>query len=160
MRGEQVRVSERGQRVARIEIFHNVNRDASFGLNTLFTREGKGLAQTPDEMHELVRVFEYEMAWTDDQASVQPLLNDAFETFNVGSDELAAQYRARGLRSLSVGDVVTVDGVPYACASVGWDPVSRYDLRILSASEAEKVVRDRFDFGPDGELCVTVPLAD
>lgn len=163
----------------RIEIFHNVSRDAGFGLNTVFrtseTRpEGvrnviqlsdgrftwKDCAATPDERHELVKVFAYETEWTDERASVMPLLNAAFETFNVGSDELAAQYRARNLRSLSVGDVVMVDGDAYACESVGWAPASKDDLRTLTAAQAEPVIRERYELEPHEALAVTVPLAD
>lgn len=146
----------------RVEIFHNVNRDASFGLNCVFMRKDPGgyVKEFQSGAHELVRVFEYEVDWTDDRASVQPLLNQAFETFNIGSDELAAQYRARGLRSLSKGDVIFVDGAPYACESVGWEPASRYDLRILRADEAEPVIRSRYQFEDGEELRVTVPLPD
>jgi len=144
--------------VARIEIFHNIARDASFGLNTGFTGEGKRCAAAPEEMHELVLVFTYEADWTDDRASVGPLLDQAFMSFNVGSDELAALYRARRLRSLSVGDVVRIDGDAYACESVGWEPASKDDVRILSAAEADKVIRERYEFEPGEPLAVTVPL--
>lgn len=146
----------------RIELFHNVNRDAGFGLNCVFSRQDPGgyVKEVQAGAHELVRVFEYQTEWSDDRASVMPLLNKAWETFNVGTDELAAQYRTRNLRSLSVGDVVFIDGAPYACESVGWEPVSRMDLKILKAEDAERVVRERFDFGPTEELAVTVPLED
>ena len=50
-----------------------------------------------------------------------------FELFNVGEDPAfgpphprAVDYRRCGNRSLSVGDVVAVDGRFYACASTGW----------------------------------------
>lgn len=48
-------------------------------------------------------------------------LDDAFEMFNIGNGDLAREYRAGRNRSLSVGDVVVVDGVAHACASFGWD---------------------------------------
>jgi hypothetical protein len=35
----------------------------------------------------------------------------------------ATEYRAERVRSVSVGDVVTVDGHAYACGSFGWTPV-------------------------------------
>jgi hypothetical protein len=148
--------------VPRIELFHNVNRDAGFGLNTVFMRKDPGgyVKEMQAGAHELVRVFECDIPWTNDRASVDPVLNKVWCLFNVGSDELAAQYRARNLRSLSVGDVIFIDGAGYSCESVGWEPVSRMDLNILKADEAERVVRERFDFGPTEELAVTVPLED
>lgn len=143
----------------RVEIFHNVSGDAGFGLNTVFDttpgRPAKRLAETPGERHMLVKVFEYDVpaedAWV--------VLQWAFDTFNIGSGELAARYRARRLRSLSVGDVVRIDGNPYSCESVGWDVVSHDDLRIVDGAEAEKIIRDRFGFRPTEPLAVTVPLA-
>lgn len=151
--------------MAKIEVFHNVNRDASFGLNTVFDvtmfpeGDGKRLAETPDERHELVKVFEYEEP-TGATYDSTVLLEAAFYTFNVGSDERAAQYRERCLRSLSVGDVVKIDGSAYSCESVGWDPAHSDDLRVVTGEEAEKVIRDRFSFGPREALAITVPLPD
>lgn len=54
----------------------------------------------------------------------------AFRLFNVGDDPefgppdaRAVEYRQRGNRSLSTGDVVAVNGRFYACARVGWTPI-------------------------------------
>ncbi|GGM67677.1 hypothetical protein GCM10012275_42840 [Longimycelium tulufanense] len=54
-------------------------------------------------------------------------LERIFELFNVGKDpefgtpdRRAVDYRARGNRSLSVGDVVALDDRVYACAATGW----------------------------------------
>jgi hypothetical protein len=90
--------------VARIDIFHNINRDASFSLNVVFTGQGKRFAETPDERHELVWVFQYDAQPTSavpERMLNQHWLAQALYLFNVGSNELAAQYRARKLRSLS-----------------------------------------------------------
>ena len=162
----------------RIAIFHNISRDASFGLNSVFRTgetapEGasaiklsdgrwtwKDYADTPDERHELVWVFQYEAEWTGDRADPYALLNDAFERFNGGSGREDARYFGRKLRSLSVGDVVLIDGDAYSCDSVGWSPVHRDDLRFLCAAQAEQVIRERYEIGPREELAVTVPLAD
>jgi hypothetical protein len=145
-----------------VRVYHNINRDAGFGLNAVFTKQGKTFAQTPEERHELVLVFEYDAGPASDRVSYshQRLLVDAFDTFNVGSDELAAQYRARKLRSLSVGDVVEINDSAYACESVGWELCSSDDLRIIPADEAERLVRERFDFGPHEALAITVPLRE
>jgi hypothetical protein len=143
--------------MARVRIFHNVSRDASFGLNMVFTREGKRFAEGPEERHPLVPVFEYTVD-TGATYNVNVLLEQAFERFNIGSDELAAQYRARRLRSLSVGDVVEVDGSAYSCESAGWDPCHPDDMRVVDVEEAERLIRLRYDFGPLEDLAITVPL--
>jgi hypothetical protein len=66
----------------------------------------------------MVRVFETEVP---DGQHPHQVAERMFEAFNIGEDELAQAYRARGLRSMSVGDVARVGEVPLACASVGWD---------------------------------------
>jgi hypothetical protein len=55
------------------------------------------------------------------------ILERMFFLFNVGDDPAfgtpdprAVAYRRQRLRSLSMGDVVALDDVFYACASVGW----------------------------------------
>ncbi|MGI8307048.1 hypothetical protein [Saccharopolyspora hattusasensis] len=59
-------------------------------------------------------------------SSNEDLLEAIFEEFNVGESHLAADYRAKGLRPLSVGDEVElVDELGarrYECDSVGWFP--------------------------------------
>lgn len=59
------------------------------------------------------------------------VLDDLFTEFNVGGTYLDAadDYRARGNRSLSVGDVICFEvpngsTVAFACASAGWEPVN------------------------------------
>ncbi|MDN5757920.1 MAG: hypothetical protein L0H59_05220 [Tomitella sp.] len=49
-------------------------------------------------------------------------LESLFEEFNIGDDRPAGgAYRTvYGLRSLSVGDIVELDGTYYACGSCGW----------------------------------------
>lgn len=162
----------------RIAIFHNISRDASFGLNSVFRTgetapEGasaiklsdgrwtwKDYADTPDERHELVWVFQYEAEWTGDRADPYVLLEQAWEAFNGGSGHENPAYFGRKLRSLCKGDVVLIDGQAYSCESVGWEPVHRDDLRFLCAAQAEQAIRDRYEIGPREELTVTVPLAD
>lgn len=58
----------------------------------------------------------YEAEGTDNE-----ICNAAFERFNIGEDHIAATYRERGHRSLSVGDVVVIDERAYTVASpAGW----------------------------------------
>ena len=156
-----------------VSIFHNVSRDASFGLNSVF-RTGdvapEGVRSIPlsdgkfgwkeegtgDERHELVWVFQYEVKGGNDDL----ILADAWEMFNIGEGPTATAYRARKLRSLSKGDVVAIDGRFYSCESVGWKERTVRELRTLTAAQAEPVIRSRFQFGPREELSITVPLAD
>ena len=145
----------------RIKIFHNISRDASFGLNVAFTRDGReqSVKDYESRSHSLVWVFEYELDRTHEFRD-QEMLNEAFEIFNVGTGSLAQQYRARRLRSLSVGDVVLIDAAAYACESAGWKPVSWHDLRILTAGDADKEIRERYQIKVGEALSITVPLAD
>ncbi len=48
------------------------------------------------------------------------LSNAPDEMLDYHERELARLYRARGLASLSVGDVVEVDGARFACGGTGW----------------------------------------
>ncbi|UVK59879.1 hypothetical protein SEA_ALEEMILY_139 [Gordonia phage Aleemily] len=78
------------------------------------------------EGHTLERVFEY----ADSGDDVDRVCNHAYHMFNapeefLTTDEglLAVAYRERGLRSLSVGDVVVVGETAWACEPLGWKRV-------------------------------------
>jgi hypothetical protein len=135
--------------VANVTIYHNISRDAFFGFNY-----GNEDGNSP---HYLAKVFTFDSArlGTADDG----ILAAAFEAFNVGTDTLAEEYRARRLRSLSVGDVVDIDGRSYSCERLGWKPRAGSDLVVLSARDAEGQIRAWYGFSPDEELSVTVPLA-
>lgn len=150
----------------KVTIYHNIDRDSFFGLNTRLSSD-KGIRNVRKEAvpgsHALVKVFEYEVAEDAETALENEV---AFHRFNVGTDELSQAYRARRLRSLSVGDVIGYgpgNGPPeafFACASFGWDPVRASDLRVVQGDEAVALIRERFEFRPsETELSVTVPLA-
>jgi hypothetical protein len=77
----------------------------------------------------LMRVARY--IDTTENSEPAAIASAAFHTFNVGDDPefgvpdpRAVEYRKRGNRSLSVGDVVQVDDTWLACASFGWDVVA------------------------------------
>lgn len=54
-------------------------------------------------------------------AEVHDVLETCFEEFNIGEQSpVALEYRLRGLRSLSSGDVVRIGEVAYRCDSFGW----------------------------------------
>ena len=80
--------------------------------------------------HPLVRVFEAEVEMPHG-IDPQRVADWMFEAFNAPEEylqgklrDLAEAYRARQLRSLSVGDVVAVGEIPLACVSRGWEPVT------------------------------------
>jgi hypothetical protein len=54
-----------------------------------------------------------------------------FEQLNINNPQQpwAIAYRRAGQRSLSVGDVVALGETAWACASVGWTPISTDELQ-------------------------------
>jgi hypothetical protein len=144
----------------KIEVLHNISRDASFGLNTVFhsTQPGGYVKKT-----EVVKVFEY--GQDDSGYSAERVLEDVFRLLNVGDDpgfgtpsEVAKSYRARSLRSLSVGDVVVLDGQAWSAESVGWQPRQPDELKIVTdVDEADRLIRERYQIGQAEPLTVTVP---
>lgn len=144
----------------RVEVLHNLSRDASFGLNVMFDQDGEF---TEPRSHELVKVFEF-------QGSTRRSPDDVYRMLNVGHEpgfaaneyerRVALQYRARRLRSLSVGDVLVFGHAIrtcIACDSSGWSEVQREDLRVLSTRAALVQVRRRYEYGQDEELALSVP---
>ena len=76
-----------------------------------------------DEAGRFISAVSYTTDRTDGDYAI---CEDAFERFNIGNpdrDPVVAEYRGAEHRSLSVGDIVIVDGRPYVCASFGFDPV-------------------------------------
>jgi hypothetical protein len=73
--------------------------------------------------HPMVKVFAYDIP-AEQALDPYVVLEDAFFTFNEGDDVRAQEYRARGNRSLSKGDVVAIGEVAWACASNGWEQIS------------------------------------
>lgn len=165
--------------MTKIAVFHNISRDASFGLNTVLFRKDPGgyVKETRSAAHELVKVFEFDMddlMFTDESRYLGciQIADRVYRAFNVGDDpaftkigsrehNLAKAYRARKLRSLSKGDVLAfhTDAGPvlyFACGS-GWDAVDEADLNILDAKDAERLIRERFEFGPGEPLAISVP---
>lgn len=145
----------------KITVLHNISRDASFGLNAVFDLTQKAKKHEP-RSHELVKVYEFV---TSDLLSAE----DIFYTFNVGDDpalarderqlSLARAYRARKLRSLSVGDVLIFEGeAALACESAGWRVVAPDELHVLDEAEATRAVRERYEFRKYEDLSITVPL--
>lgn len=71
------------------------------------------------------RAFDY----TDDAPDAEDLIvcERAFRWFNEGDNPIVRKYRAAGNRSLSVGDVVVVEGRAYGVGSFGWDRIETFE---------------------------------
>ena len=81
------------------------------------------------EGHPLELAVEYQAPLDESKTltqDVQGILNLAFRELNIDfpTTDWANEYRAKGMRSLSVGDVVVVGELAYACDRVGWKCVS------------------------------------
>ena len=73
---------------------------------------------------------------------VDTALDYAFMALNVGHEDFAVitdegkanviAYRERKNRSLSVGDVIIIDGVAFACAALGWGVVTVHPHQIIA----------------------------
>ena len=92
--------------MTRITVLHNVNRDASFGLNTVFFRKDPGgyVKETQSRAHELVRVFEFEMKgllFTDESRYMGcvEIADRVYRAFNVGDDPAFTRIGSRSRRS-------------------------------------------------------------
>jgi hypothetical protein len=92
----------------------------------------------------MITVMEPEVARSEQEAYALDILNDVFEQLNVGgeivpAEEYTLDYRAAGHRSLSVGDLVTIDGTDasflgfkatYAVDKIGFKKVPSANLVI------------------------------
>lgn len=93
------------------------------------------------------------------------IAEEAFYEFNVGEGPLAQEYRAGRNRSLSVGDVVKVDGVPYAVDMMGYKKLlgSKRTAGPVEGAGAIGVVWDtdgvKWYIGEDNELVKTIEEA-
>lgn len=144
----------------KIEVFHNISREASFGLNSVLRSTDDRLpgyalpaldGTVQDERHPLVKVYEFEADPAD--------LDDFWARFNNGSGHEDPAYFARRLRSLSVGDVIRIEGEgAHAVENIGFNWAHRDELRIVTGAEAERLIRERLHLGDDEEMVCTVPL--
>jgi hypothetical protein len=142
----------------KVTIYHNLSRDASFGLNAVFAVGGKRQAIDAEEQHPLVKVFEY-----DEPEPAGDVLNDAYDWFNENGkgDAVGRAYRARRLRSLSIGDVIAIDGGDtFSVESMGFQVRKPEELRIeTDLAVAEALIRNRYGFEDGEQITHTVPLS-
>ena len=114
-----------------IKVFHNVS----------VTPEGHpaGMLDGYHQGHDLALVATVRVVREPGvQKADEELAEEMFALFNVGDDPaygepslIAQEYRFRGNRSLSVGDVVEVDGRPYAVARFGYTRIEPPQARHL-----------------------------
>jgi hypothetical protein len=105
-----------------VTVYHNVARDPD---NHHINFDGYQPGQP------LVPVFTYDVELLDGgMPELLVIAETAFEAFNADPDllpdharELATRYRARSLRSLSVGDVLRLGDTALACDPVGFREV-------------------------------------
>lgn len=135
----------------RVTIYHNISDENWFGW-----KPG----------HPLVKVFTYDVP---DIARTDDVLNEAWYMFNVGDPaaQPVADYRARRLRSLSVGDVIQLavgDGNWFTVASVGFNRIlptaDPAEVTVLAPAHAAEMIRERYGIPATEQLTVTVPLDD
>lgn len=87
----------------------------------------------PTQTYELV--YSYDTTRYDDDADMA-LLNVAWEEFNVDDPgSLGQAYRARRLRSLSVGDIVEVNGRAWMCDRFGWSILPNFDPTLTNPTK-------------------------
>lgn len=85
--------------------------------------EGHFFGYRPEHAPALRRAFQYGTS----ADTVDLALAESFDLLNIGDDPMygdpdqrAVTYRLLGNRSLSVGDVISVDGDSFAVEAVGW----------------------------------------
>ncbi|MEU5878162.1 hypothetical protein [Spirillospora sp. NPDC047279] len=110
----------------KVEIFHNVAKDDSGRLLGFFGYQ-------PD--HNVVKVFEYNTAPLPGY-TLSDVAEDAFRVGN-GVDNKSDDYFRRELRTLSVGDLVRIEGQWFRCDAVGWSGLVDDPNDITKAHEGE-----------------------
>ncbi|QFG25435.1 hypothetical protein [Actinomadura sp. WMMB 499] len=108
-----------------IEIFHNVAKDENGRSLGFFGYEPN---------HPVVKVFEY----LTEQTTLPPE-DVAEEAMHIGNgvDNRSDSYYARELRSVSVGDLIRIDGQWWTCERVGWRFVGDIPKDITDEFEGE-----------------------
>jgi hypothetical protein len=108
----------------KVKIYLNDGEDHFYGFKNEF-------ANSPEltMVHEF-EITETEVAWIHGLKwhAVIRVLDWVFQELNVGEGKIAKEYRAKCLRSLSVGDVVVVGETAWSVGSYGWDTITTEEL--------------------------------
>jgi len=67
----------------------------------------------------------------------QDILERVFAEWNAGSNHECYAFTKLKWRSLSVNDVVIINGTYYQCASMGWNQISEQEFLEIEASVAK-----------------------
>ena len=105
-------------------------------LVKIYTNDGEGHFNGFDpEKAELTMVMSHNLACTDADLEFQPsgtlrLLDVIYKATNLRENpgEFTAEYNRRGLRSLSVGDVVVIGEQAWAVSGFGWKKITADQL--------------------------------
>lgn len=73
----------------------------------------------------------------EDDSDHAAILERVFAEWNAGSGSECAMFNRIRLRSLSVNDVVIINGTYYQCASMGWNQISEQEFQEIEASVAK-----------------------
>ncbi|UOW93377.1 hypothetical protein SEA_LABELLE_51 [Mycobacterium phage Labelle] len=118
----------------KIKIYLNDGEDHFFGFHNKF-------ANRPEltMVHSLETTDDFDGVLTEEK--IFEILAWVFYEFNIGESQHAKAYRAKLLRSLSVGDVVVVGETAWACESIGWKRLTTDELQaaIIWDDETESV---------------------
>ena len=86
----------------------------------------------------------FSLVWDLEKATHSAVLEKVFAAFNAGSGQECDVFladtegqKARHVRSLSVGDYVSVNDYWYKCESMGWSPT---DISLITKAEDIKCV--------------------
>lgn len=73
----------------------------------------------------------------EDDSDHAAILERVFDEWNAGSGSECAMFKRMRLRSLSVNDVVIINGTYYQCASIGWNQISEQEFLEIETSVAK-----------------------
>lgn len=121
-----------------VKIFHNEGEGHFFGFDAATAKLHKAhefeVAEVADERKLLGKVWHIGNSpeLTDEVLAYRGIKLDADGVPTCDGSGKAKLHRGRfyGIRSLSVGDVVTIGDKAYACASIGWDEI---DFALVNA---------------------------
>ena len=103
-----------------------------------------------DEDIDICRFEKLHWTTTGDNKQLLELLFKAFNApdhyLTEEEEKLNKEYRAQKLRSLSVGDIVQIDGKRYKCAPVGWEEIQSvmaFEARNEMLTKIDKMIKER-----------------
>lgn len=105
----------------KIKIYMNDGEDHFYGFKNKFANSPE---LTMVHSLEISEMFPHVAS----EREMLAVLEWVFQEFNIGEGPQAQAYRAKMLRSVSVGDVVVIGETAWACESVGWTRITTEEL--------------------------------